>query len=64
MIDECLDRSLTSDEVNIQKVCAAILPNDNQTDCISVKNYTKEPDPQPKINSEGKSFKIFAKRIS
>ena len=60
MIEECLDRSLTSDVVDIQKVCAAILPNENQTDCISVKNYTSKPDPQLKINSEGKLLKIFA----
>lgn len=46
LLGKCLDMKATSIGVSISKVCAAILPNANQTECLSVSDYITKP---PKV---------------
>lgn len=54
LLSDCLDRSLTTINIRmeIDIVCAAILPKDNQSECISVKDYVKKPTQVVDVRSE------------
>ena len=43
MLSSCLNFEQSSPKLNVQKVCAAMLPNGNQTNCLSVHSYVDVP---------------------
>lgn len=60
LLGKCLDMKATSIGVSISKVCAAILPNANQTECLSVSDYiTKPPKVAKTTRGQGQLLLIF-----
>jgi len=43
LLKSCLDQSKMDNFKAAERVCADLLPNDNQNGCVSVKDYTKPP---------------------